>query len=233
MELFKLKNLCFFSNGRAVLHQITLDIHEGELLTIVGPNGGGKSTLIKILLGQVKADSGEFWRKKNLKMSYVPQNFFAPLDMPITVKRFLKGLDFAKKNSPLELLGIEKLLNQPLQVLSGGEMQKLLLARAMLNNPDFIALDEPAAGIDPAALGNYYQIIRNYQLENKTAIVMVSHDLHIVMSASDRVICLNSHICCDGLPQEVAGHSDYLALLGTQNPDAIGIYTHHHNHIHS
>ncbi|MBP3195209.1 MAG: ATP-binding cassette domain-containing protein [Cardiobacteriaceae bacterium] len=230
--LIKLENISFNADGRRILHDINLTINQGELLTMVGPNGAGKSTLLKIILGQIRATSGKISRQQKIKMAFVPQSFTPPADLPITVRRFLSGLlpNNGEKN-PLEELNIAHLLDSPLKKLSGGETQRLLLARAMLIKPHLIALDEPASGIDPSALGNFYRQIRQYQTEHQCAIVLVSHDLHLVMKESDRVLCLNGHLCCQGKPQEIVGHPDYIALLG-DNAQAIGVYTHHHNHSH-
>ncbi len=217
---------------RPILHDINLTIHAGELLTIVGPNGAGKSTLLKLLLGHLPPTSGRIARKPGIKLAYVPQKFSLPRDLPVTVARFLSDLPQSALEDTLERLSIGHLRNHSLQTLSGGETQRLLLARAMLTHPDIIMLDEPAAGIDPGALGQYYQTIRDYQLAQKCSIVMVSHDLHLVMAASDRVICINRHICCSGTPQDVLAHPQFQHLSGTEYNDSIGVYTHHHRHIH-
>ena len=235
--IIKLENVCYKPEGRSVLKDINLEITAGELLTMVGPNGAGKSTLLRLILGQIKPSSGKISRAKKIKTAFVPQSFNPPSDLPISVRRFLHGLlpdttPDAKNNSPLAKLNIEHLLDSPLKKLSGGEKQRLLLARAMLLKPDLIALDEPASGIDPAALGNFYRQIREYQMQNSCTILLVSHDLHLVMAESDSVLCLNGHLCCHGKPQEVIGHPDYLALVG-DNAQAIGIYHHHHTHIHN
>lgn len=227
--LIALHNINYRIKKRDILHDITLPIMEGELLTIVGPNGAGKSTLLHLILGHIKPSSGIIQRAPHLKMAYVPQNFHTPPDLPITMRRFLKDIKNASHAPILQTLKIAHLIDSPLQHLSGGETQRLLLARAMLTKPNFIALDEPAAGIDPAALGAYYQTIRDYQIANQCAIVMVSHDLHLVMAASDKVICLNSHICCAGHPEAIANHPEFRALTGSEN---IAIYQHHHEHTH-
>lgn len=230
--LIQIEQMSYRIGSRTILHNISLPITTGELLSIVGPNGAGKSTLMRLILGHYQPSTGRITRRKGLKMAYVPQSFHTPNDLPISMRRFLKGLDFSQANSPLEQLNIAHLLDSPLQNLSGGETQRLLLARAMMSAPELIVLDEPAAGIDPAALGHYYRQIRNYQISSGCAVVLVSHDVHLVMAESDTVLCLNSHICCMGKPENIASHPDFLRLLG-QNPDApLGIYTHHHNHQH-
>lgn len=230
--LIYLHDISYRIGERSILHNIDLPIETGELLTIVGPNGAGKSTLVRLILGHLQPSHGNITRRKGLKMAYVPQSFHTPSDLPITMRRFLKGLNYATADSPLERLNIAHLIDSPLQNLSGGETQRLLLARAMLNQPELIVLDEPAAGIDPSALGNYYHQIREYQLQTQCAIVLVSHDLHLVMAASDKVLCLNSHICCMGKPKDIIQNTEFLRLLGQPACTELGIYTHHHNHQH-
>lgn len=227
--LIQLRDIAYRVGKRNILHDITLPITAGELLTIVGPNGAGKSTLLHLILGHIKPTNGNIKRATHLKMAYVPQSFHTAPDFPITMRRFLKDIKNAVENPILHTLKIAHLLDTPLQNLSGGETQRLLLARAMLTKPNLIALDEPAAGIDPAALGSYYQTIRDYQVQNQCAIVMVSHDLHLVMAASDQVICLNGHICCAGHPETIAMHPEFRAITGLEN---IGIYKHRHEHTH-
>ncbi|SUO95815.1 ATP-binding cassette domain-containing protein [Suttonella ornithocola] len=228
--LIFLENISYHIGNYPILKNINFSIETGELLTIVGPNGAGKSSLLHIILGHIRPSSGKIQRKKDLRMAYVPQSFHPPVDLPITMRRFLKDIPQSAHSDTLKRLNISHLLDSPLQNLSGGETQRLLLARAMLLQPDLIALDEPAAGIDPAALDNYYQTIRDHQLQSGCAIVMISHDLHLVMAASDRVLCLNKHICCAGKPQDVISHPEFQALTGQSA--AIGVYTHHHQHIH-
>ena len=167
-------------------------------------------------------------------MGFVPQKFHPPADLPMTARRFLRDIPQAAESPWLSRLNIAHLLDTPLQTLSGGETQRLLLARAMLRQPDLIVLDEPAAGIDPVALGDYYQTIRDWQRGTRATVLMVSHDLHLVMAASDHILCLNRHICCHGSPEAVASNPEFLHLLGddARHPEAIGVYTHHHDHSH-
>lgn len=231
--LITLDHISYRIRERDILQDISLDIANQQILTIVGPNGAGKSTLLKLILGLIKPSRGRITRAADLTISVVPQHFTIPDDLPMTVARFLRDTSSIDQHTWLEQLGIEKLLSSPLQQLSGGERQRLLLARAILRDPDLIVLDEPAAGIDPASLGQFYHLIREYQQQSHCAIAMVSHDLHLVMAASDQVICLNQHICCQGLPQELATHPDFLRATGQPLHMAdIGVYTHHHNHSH-
>ena len=234
MPLITLANVAFAANGRDILHDITFTIGRDQILTIVGPNGAGKSTLLALILGHKSPTGGTITRAKWLKMGFVPQKFHPPADLPMTARRFLRDIPQAAQSPWLSRLNIAHLLDTPLQTLSGGETQRLLLARAMLRQPDLIVLDEPAAGIDPVALGDYYQTIRDWQRGTRAAVLMVSHDLHLVMAASDHILCLNRHICCHGSPESIIGNPEFLHLLGddARHPEAIGVYTHHHDHSH-
>ena len=233
MPLITLANVAFAANGRDILHDITFTIGRDQILTIVGPNGAGKSTLLALILGHKSPTGGTITRAKWLKMGFVPQKFHPPADLPMTARRFLRDIPQAAQSPWLSRLNIAHLLDTPLQTLSGGETQRLLLARAMLRQPDLIVLDEPAAGIDPVALGDYYQTIRDWQRGTRAAVLMVSHDLHLVMAASDHILCLNRHICCHGSPEAVASNPAFRHMLGDGGHlDAIGIYAHHHDHSH-
>ena len=233
MPLITLANVAFAANGRDILHDITFTIGRDQILTIVGPNGAGKSTLLALILGHKSPTGGTITRAKWLKMGFVPQKFHPPADLPMTARRFLRDIPQAAESPWLSRLNIAHLLDTPLQTLSGGETQRLLLARAMLRQPDLIVLDEPAAGIDPVALGDYYQTIRDWQRGTCAAVLMVSHDLHLVMAASDHILCLNRHICCHGSPEAVASNPAFRHMLGDGGHlDAIGIYAHHHDHRH-
>ena len=233
MPLITLDHVAFAANGRDILHDITFTIGRDQILTIVGPNGAGKSTLLALILGHKSPTGGTITRAKWLKMGFVPQKFPPPADLPMTARRFLRDIPQAAESPWLSRLNIAHLLDTPLQTLSGGETQRLLLARAMLRQPDLIVLDEPAAGIDPVALGDYYQTIRDWQRGTRAAVLMVSHDLHLVMAASDHILCLNRHICCHGSPEAVASNPAFRHMLGDGGHlDAIGIYAHHHDHRH-
>ena len=233
MPLITLANVAFAANGRDIIHDITFTIGRDQILTIVGPNGAGKSTLLALILGHKSPTGGTITRAKWLKMGFVPQKFHPPADLPMTARRFLRDIPQAAQSPWLSRLNIAHLLDTPLQTLSGGETQRLLLARAMLRQPDLIVLDEPAAGIDPVALGDYYQTIRDWQRGTRAAVLMVSHDLHLVMAASDHILCLNRHICCHGSPEAVASNPAFRHMLGDGGHlDAIGIYAHHHDHRH-
>lgn len=230
--LISLRDVAFQPHDRAIVHNINLDIHCDETLTIVGPNGAGKSTLLRLILGLLRPTQGSISRHRQLRIGLVPQQWSLPADLPITTARFLQDLHPQADNPWLMRLNIPALHNTPLQNLSGGETQRVLLARAILRQPDLLVLDEPAAGIDPATLGEFYHLIRAWQQESRAGIVMVSHDVHLVMAGSDRVLCLNGHICCAGKPHDIHDHPEFRHLLTQRHPDDIAVYTHQHNHTH-
>ncbi|UJF25260.1 metal ABC transporter ATP-binding protein [Suttonella sp. R2A3] len=230
--LISLRDIAFQPHDRAIVHNINLEILSDEILTIVGPNGGGKSTLLRLILGLLHPTHGHITRHKKLRIGLVPQQWSVPADLPMSTERFLKDVSDNIDNPWLKRLNIDQLRDAPLQSLSGGETQRVLLARAILRQPDLLVLDEPASGIDPASLGEFYHLIRAWQQESHAGIVMVSHDLHLVMAGSDRVLCLNGHMCCAGKPEDIHEHPEFRHLLKQQHPDDIGIYTHQHNHTH-
>ena len=231
MPLIELDTVSYRDGKRAILQNISLAIMPGAILTIVGPNGAGKTTLLGLITGKSAPSSGVIRRRKGLRMAYVPQKFHPPPDLPMTAARFLRDIKGAHNSPWLTRLGIAHKLGTRLQSFSGGETQRLLLARAILQAPDLIILDEPAAGIDPGALSGFYDIIRDVQQELSCAVIMVSHDLHLVMAQSDTVVCLNGHICCQGAPETIRNHPEF-ARLFPEISDNIGLYIHHHTNQH-
>lgn len=224
-------------NQRSIVHDITFDVHQGETLTLIGPNGAGKSTVVKLLLGLIQPTQGKVWREKSLNIGYVPQRFKVDHLMPLTVDRFIclgfKSITQKQAQSALQDVGVPHLYQQALQSLSGGEMQRVLLARALLNKPDLLVLDEPGQGVDVLGLSELYQLLADLKKVHQYAVVMVSHDLHLVMNSTDRVLCLNQHICCSGHPEAVTAHPEYLQLFGKQGDmQGLAVYTHHHDHQH-
>lgn len=226
--LISLEKVHLQRGGRSILRDIDLNIMPQKITTIVGPNGAGKSSLIALLLGLMPPSQGNIRWQSALRMSFVPQQLQLLPDLPMTVKRFLEDVPHQQRDAWLERLSIHHLLNSPLQHLSGGESQRLLLVRAILRQPDLMLMDEPASGIDPASLQTYYRILREYQREHGIAMVLVSHDLHLVMAASDEVICLNQHICCSGRPENIAHSPDFSRLFGSE----YAWYVHRHDHHH-
>ena len=187
--------------GQPVLEDISLELQQGEIVTLVGPNGSGKTTLVRVLLGLLPLDSGTVWRAPKLRIGYMPQKLAVHATLPLTVKRFLQLVP-GSKNSAIELAlqetGALKVLNSPLQRISGGELQRVLLARALLREPQLLVLDEPVQGVDVNGQLELYNLIGRLRERYGCGVLMVSHDLHLVMAKTDEVLCLNQHICCSG-----------------------------------
>ncbi len=211
------------------LDNVSLTVQRGEIVTLIGPNGAGKSTLVRVVLGLSIPQEGQIFRQQNIRIGYMPQHLNIDPVLPLTVARFI-NLGGAKKDiqHTLEEVGIVKLLNRPLQNISGGEMQRVLLARALLRQPDLLVLDEPIQGVDVAGQYELYELIAQIRNRYGCGILMVSHDLHLVMAATDNVVCLNQHICCSGHPETVTKHPAYLELFGARAARDLAIYTHHH-----
>lgn len=234
-ELLSCTNLDLKFGERTVLDNIDLKVCAGEIVTVIGPNGAGKSSLIKAILGLTRIQAGNIKRMPLLKVGYMPQRL--PLDpiLPLTVGRLLTVTQRASRSAQLEVLdqtGVAHLINEQVSSLSGGELQRVLLARALIRRPDLLVLDEPTQGVDFAGEAQLYQLIARLRDEQGYGILMVSHDLHLVMAATDRVICLNQHICCAGEPESVQKHPEYLAMFGPRVADNLAVYTHHHDHHH-
>lgn len=235
MSLLEIQNGQIDLAGRTVLRDIDLSITPGEILTIVGPNGSGKSTLLKTLIGAHTLSRGTFRKAHNLRVGYVPQKLHLDASLPLTVKRFLglsRDNQKASIETAMERTGISGLGNRMMTNLSGGQFQRALLARALLADPQVVLLDEATQGLDQPGSAQFYQLIADLRSETNCAIVMVSHELHVVMAASDRVICLNGHICCEGAPETVASAPEYRALFGTGTQGALALYRHDHGHHH-
>lgn len=235
IPLISLKNINVYFNTQHTLQNIHLDIYPNTITTIVGPNGGGKSTLLKVLLKLLTPNSGEVLHTKNLKIGYVPQKLHIENSMPISVEHFLALKPQCTKKmitKVLILFSIEHLAKNSLQKLSGGEMQRVLLARAMLNNPQILVLDEPMQGVDITGQAELYQLLTKMRSMLNCAILMVSHDLNIVMANTDEVLCVNHHICCSGTPEKITNDPKFIHLFGDQFAKNIALYSHHHNHHH-
>jgi len=235
MSLIRAENVSVVLGGRKVLHDIDMAVDRGEIVTIVGPNGSGKTTLLRVLIGAISPATGRVQRAPGLRFGYVPQRLDLDATLPITARRFL-GLPKRQSRSAitaaLERTGALAVQHQPLSSLSGGQFQRVLLARALLSDPQLLLLDEPTQGLDQPATAAFYTLIADLREELGCAVLMVSHDLHVVMQASDRVICLNGHICCEGTPMAVSAAPEYRALFGTGTRGAFALYRHEHDHEH-
>jgi len=222
------------ARGRQILDNIELELHRGEILTLIGPNGAGKTSLVRILLGLLRPVRGEIWRKPGLRFGYVPQRLHIERVLPLRVRDFLLlagRFDQKRLSESLDEVGVQHLLDNQLQCISGGELQRVLLARALLRQPDVMVLDEPGQGVDIIGQRALYQTIRDIRDRHNCAVLMVSHDLHLVMAATDRVVCLNTHVCCTGHPAAISEHPEYLKIFG-HALDGFAVYEHHHNHLH-
>jgi len=225
--------ICYSRGGRTILQQIDIDLQRGEIVTLIGPNGAGKSTLVKILLGLCLPDTGRVSRQRKLRTGYVPQTLKVDPGMPITVQRFVALSPHQQNMAVVDALGIAGvtgLAKHSMHHLSGGELRRVLLARALIGNPDLLILDEPAAGVDITGQREIYTMIKEFHQLHQTGVLLVSHDLHLVMAATDRVVCLNQHICCQGSPEVVRDDDAYLALF---EAGELAVYTHHHDHQHT
>jgi len=235
MSLVTLQNLTIRHSGNAVLSGVNFKINSGEIVTVVGPNGSGKSTLLRAIIGALQPRSGQVIRSKGLRIGYVPQKLHIDPTLPLTVRRFLslpKRVSTAEAEQALDQAGAGQLADRQMARLSGGQFQRVLLARALLCDPQLLILDEATQGLDQPGSAAFYQQIATVRRQLGCAVLMVSHELHVVMAASDRVICLNGHICCEGEPEHVASAPEYRALFGSGTQGALALYRHEHNHSH-
>tara|TARA_B100000676_G_scaffold313540_1_gene396823 strand:+ start:65378 stop:66214 length:837 start_codon:yes stop_codon:yes gene_type:complete len=234
--LIRAKNLSVNRGGQPVVDKVNLVVRPGEIVTIVGPNGAGKSTLIRALLRLVEFEDGLVEREPGVVIGYVPQKLEIDLTLPIDVQRFLRlGAQSSESDMRLALeeVGVASTVKTPMQGLSGGEMRRVLLARALLRDPDLLVLDEPTAGVDFVGQAELYDLIRSIRDRRGCGVLLVSHNLHLVMAATDRVLCLNHHVCCEGKPDAVSRNPAYLELFGSEAvASAMAVYTHQHDHEH-
>ncbi len=221
--------------GRVVLEDIDLAVHAGEIVTLIGPNGSGKSTLVRVALGLIVPDTGAVERRDGLRIGYMPQSLSVDRTLPLTVRRFLAMARRRGRHdidAALAEVGVGYAAEFGFQDLSGGEAKRVMLARALLQDPDLLVLDEPTASMDIAGQSAFYDLIRDIRDRRRCGVLLVSHDLHLVMAATDFVLCLNRHICCSGTPEAVNRHPEYLALFGASAAGAVGVYAHAHDHGH-
>ena len=235
MTLLEITDLNVQYGSKVILQNINLSLADGEIVTIVGPNGSGKTTLFKAIIGTAPINTGTLKIRPNLKIGYVPQQLIIDKTLPITVERFLKVAQKTNMKTlanAMNLVGTEDLLTFQMNNLSGGELQRVLLARALIAQPDVLLLDEATRGLDQPGVATFYRMVDGIRKNTNCAVLMISHDLHVVMGASDRVICLNGHICCEGAPNSVASSPEYQALFGSDVDGTFALYRHHHDHNH-
>ena len=233
--LVKLNNAGFSINDKWLVKGVSLQVENGKIVTLIGPNGSGKSTTAKIALGIYKQIDGSVEKYTN-KIGYVPQKISIDWTLPLRVNDFMlltERLDNETIDEALSLTGVIHLKNKNLGDLSGGEFQRVLLARAISKKPDLLVLDEPVQGVDFTGEIALYKLIKKITEELNCGILLISHDLHTVMSATDHVVCLNGHVCCSGSPIDVAKNNEYKALFGEQAAQTLSIYEHKHDHVHS
>lgn len=233
-SLIDISGLTVRHGGNTILTNVDLSISPSEIVTIVGPNGSGKSTLLRAIIGAVAPATGQV-RTGDVRIGYVPQKLHIDPTLPMTVMRFLglpTRVSKAKAIDALSEAGVPDIGGRQMVDLSGGQFQRVLLARALLTDPDILLLDEPTQGLDQPGAAAFYRQIEDVRARLGCAVLMVSHDLHVVMGASDRVICLNGHVCCHGTPEIVASAPEYRALFGTGTAGALALYRHHHDHSH-
>ena len=235
MSLLSATALTVRFGASEVLSSITMTINQGEIVTVLGPNGSGKSTLLRALLGILPTASGQITRAPGLRIGYVPQKLAIDPTLPMTVRRFLSlpnRVTDSQASETLTRVGLPNVETRQMSALSGGQFQRVLLARALLSDPQLLILDEPTQGLDQPGEAAFYRLIEEVRTTTGAAILMVSHDLHVVMAASDRVICLNGHICCEGTPRVVSNAPEYRALFGLGTQGALALYRHDHDHTH-
>jgi zinc transport system ATP-binding protein len=233
--LVEARGLTVRAGGRALIRDVNLAIHAGEIVTVIGPNGAGKTTLVRALLGVMPPSSGTVVRRPELRIGYLPQRIHVEPTLPLTVRRFLtlaRGAGTTGVQATLDEVGAAHLERRLLSDLSGGEFQRVLMARALIRDPALLILDEPVQGVDVAGQIELYELIENIRRRHGCGVLLVSHDLHLVMRATDRVLCLNGHICCAGQPESVVHDPAYLELFGSRAARSLAVYAHAPGHDH-
>ncbi len=235
MSLLTVENLSIRYGENTVLSGVSLSITPGEIVTIVGPNGSGKTSLLRAIIGATRPAQGHVRHADGLRLGYVPQSLHIDPTLPITVARFLRLPNRASQAACQDALndaGVPQLMDRQMSALSGGQFQRVLLARALLAKPQLLLLDEATQGLDQPGSAAFYRRIEKVRRDTGCAVLMISHELHVVMSASDRVICLNGHVCCEGTPEVVSSAPEYRALFGSGTGGALALYRHDHDHGH-
>lgn len=221
--------------GRWLIRDVDLWVNPGEIVTLIGPNGSGKSTTLKAAIGLMGLQEGKAYKQPDLRIGYVPQKLAIDATLPLTVRRLMRIAGRYSDELIDEMLtsvGMQDHADYAVHDLSGGEFQRVLLARAMIGQPDLLVLDEPVQGVDYAGEAALYDLIGKFRNKTGCGILLISHDLHVVMAQTDRVLCLNGHVCCTGTPQSVASSPKYLELFGHQASASLALYQHHHDHTH-
>ena len=232
--LVKLENAGVQRTSKWLVKGISFEISQGQIVTLIGPNGSGKTTTAKMILNIMNADEGQITRNTD-KMAYVPQKINIDWTMPLRVIDFMKITNNLNNNQVIKSLtttGVDKLLYNQIHNLSGGEFQRVLIARAIAKKPDLLVLDEPVQGVDYNGEIALYNLIKNISVNLNCGILLISHDMHFVMSTTDHVVCLNGHICCSGTPSSVVKNPEYIKLFGEHNSETLSYYQHHHDHSH-
>jgi len=235
LPLIQAQSVHVHRGGKHILEKVTFDVNSGEITTIVGPNGSGKSTLLKALIGNIELTEGSVQHKPGIRIGYLPQTVNIDSTLPLSVRRLLslpKSVNDSEALLALSEAGVANLVNRQFTELSGGQRQRVLLARALLGKPHVVILDEPTQGLDQPGSAAFYRQIDAIRQSTGCAILMVSHELHVVMASSDHVICLNGHVCCAGRPEQVATAPEYRALFGSGTQGALALYRHEHTHTH-
>ena len=233
--LVKLENAGVYRSSKWLVRGISLEINQGQIVTLIGPNGSGKTTTAKMILNILNTDEGLVTGKAS-KMAYVPQKINIDWTMPLRVIDFMKitnSLNNTQITESLSMTGVDKLLYNQIHSLSGGEFQRVLIARAIAKKPDLLVLDEPVQGVDFNGEIALYNLIKEISVNLNCGILLISHDMHFVMSTTDHVICLNGHICCSGSPSNVVKNPEYIKLFGQHNSETLSYYQHRHDHSHN
>ena len=233
-NILEINNLLKYFGGLAAVSDCSLKVKKGTITGIIGPNGSGKTTTAKMILNIMNADEGQITRNTD-KMAYVPQKINIDWTMPLRVIDFMKITNNLNNNQVIESLtttGVDKLLYNQIHNLSGGEFQRVLIARAIAKKPDLLVLDEPVQGVDYNGEIALYNLIKKISVNLNCGILLISHDMHFVMSTTDHVVCLNGHICCSGTPSSVVKNPEYIKLFGEHNSETLSYYQHHHDHSH-
>ncbi len=235
LPLIRTQSLQVMRGSQRILDNVTFNVNACEITTIVGPNGSGKSTLLKAIIGSVPLNQGSIERLPNLRIGYLPQTVNIDPTMPLSVRRLLSlpvKVSVQEAEEALTAAGVADCADAQFTELSGGQRQRVLLARSLLRSPQLVILDEPTQGLDQPGSAAFYRQIDDIRSKSGCAVLMVSHELHVVMASSDHVICLNGHVCCAGRPEQVATAPEYRALFGSGTQGALALYRHEHSHHH-